>query len=89
MSVSAIMFCWLLQARPLLIQVLESGDLRELLDPRLGNRYVESEVINMIEIAAVCICHSAPKRPRMVQVLKANGYLNCCKHVRSHTNVYP
>ncbi|KAJ8641946.1 hypothetical protein MRB53_018640 [Persea americana] len=58
-------------ARPLLIQALESGDLGELLDSRLGNRYVESEVITMIEIASVCVCHSAPKRPRMVQVVRA------------------
>lgn len=61
-----------LQARPLLIRALETGDFSELVDPRLGKSYVESEMFRMIEAAAACIRHSAPKRPRMVQVLHAN-----------------
>ncbi|PKI42686.1 hypothetical protein CRG98_036968 [Punica granatum] len=58
-------------ARPLLIQALETGDVSELVDQRLGKSYVESEMLRMIEAAAACIRHSAPKRPRMVQVLRA------------------
>ncbi|KAF8399706.1 hypothetical protein HHK36_015576 [Tetracentron sinense] len=58
-------------ARPLLIQALETGDFTELADPRLEKSYVESEMFTMIEAAAACIRHSAPKRPRMVQVLRA------------------
>ncbi|KAE8654412.1 hypothetical protein F3Y22_tig00117048pilonHSYRG00209 [Hibiscus syriacus] len=51
-------------ARPRLIQALESGYYSELIDPRLEKRYVESELL-MIEAAAVCVRHSAVKRPRM------------------------
>ncbi|KAF5193912.1 Proline-rich receptor-like protein kinase perk10 [Thalictrum thalictroides] len=58
-------------ARPLLNQALETGDFSELADPRLEQRYIESEMIQMVEAAAACIRHSAPKRPRMVQVLRA------------------
>lgn len=58
-------------ARPLLIRGLETGDLSELVDPRLEKHYVESEMIRMVEAAAACVRHSAPKRPRMAQVARA------------------
>lgn len=58
-------------ARPLLIQALETGDLSELVDPRLEKNYLEGEMLRMIEAAAACIRHSAAKRPRMVQVVRA------------------
>ncbi|KAB5545267.1 hypothetical protein DKX38_013379 [Salix brachista] len=58
-------------ARPLLIHALETGELGELVDPRLEKRYVESELFRMVETAAACVRHSAPKRPRMMQVLRA------------------
>ncbi|GMJ03655.1 hypothetical protein HRI_004034700 [Hibiscus trionum] len=58
-------------ARPRLIQALESGDFSELIDPRLEKRYVESEVLMMIEAAAACVRHSAAKRPRMALVVRA------------------
>lgn len=58
-------------ARPLLIRALETGDLSELVDPRLEKHYVESEMIRMVEAAAACVRHSAPKRPRMAQVARA------------------
>lgn len=57
------------QARPLLIHALETGDFSELVDPRLDKHYVESEMFRMIEAAAASVRHSAPKRPRMVQVM--------------------
>lgn len=59
---------WMLQARPHLIRALETGEFGELTDPRLEKHYVESEMFRMIEAAAACVRHSAPKRPRMVQV---------------------
>ncbi|KAF6155438.1 hypothetical protein GIB67_019964 [Kingdonia uniflora] len=58
-------------ARPLLIRGLDTGDFSELADPRLEKRYVEIELFRMIEAAAACVRHSAPKRPRMVQVVRA------------------
>ncbi|XP_075657566.1 proline-rich receptor-like protein kinase PERK13 [Castanea sativa] len=58
-------------ARPHLIHALETGDFGELVDPRLEKQYVEVEMFRMIEAAAACIRHSAPKRPRMAQVVRA------------------
>ncbi|CAD5313564.1 unnamed protein product [Arabidopsis thaliana] len=58
-------------ARPLLLKAIETGDLSELIDTRLEKRYVEHEVFRMIETAAACVRHSGPKRPRMVQVVRA------------------
>ncbi|CAL0313176.1 unnamed protein product [Lupinus luteus] len=58
-------------ARPLLIHAIETHDISELTDPRLKKHYVESEMFRMIEAAAACVRHSAPKRPRMVQVVRA------------------
>ncbi|KAI4314329.1 hypothetical protein L6164_027249 [Bauhinia variegata] len=58
-------------ARPLLIHAVETRDFGALVDPRLEGRFVESEMFRMIEAAAACIRHSAPKRPRMVQLVRA------------------
>ncbi|KAH0991668.1 hypothetical protein GBA52_003151 [Prunus armeniaca] len=58
-------------ARPILLKALETGDLSELVDPRLEKHYVEGEMIRMIEAAAACVRHSALKRPRMAQVVRA------------------
>ncbi|XP_065633527.1 proline-rich receptor-like protein kinase PERK13 [Quercus suber] len=58
-------------ARPHLIHALETGDFGELVDPRLEKQYVVVEMFRMIEAAAACIRHSAPKRPRMAQVVRA------------------
>ncbi|KAK7252374.1 hypothetical protein RIF29_36274 [Crotalaria pallida] len=55
-------------ARPLLLRAIESGDFTELVDPRLEGQYVDSEMYRMIEAAAACVRHSAPKRPSMAQV---------------------
>ena len=57
------------QARPLLIHALETGEIGELVDTRLEKHYVESELFRMVETAAACVRHSAPKRPRMAQVI--------------------
>ncbi|KAL1189835.1 Proline-rich receptor-like protein kinase PERK13 [Cardamine amara subsp. amara] len=58
-------------ARPLLHQAIETGDFSQLVDRRLEKHYVENEVFRMIETAAACVRHSGPKRPRMVQVVRA------------------
>ncbi|RWW31367.1 hypothetical protein GW17_00004003 [Ensete ventricosum] len=58
----------LLQARPLLIHALETGDYEELVDPKLENNFLKADMLRTIEAAAACVRHSAPKRPRMVQV---------------------
>ncbi|EMS54101.1 Proline-rich receptor-like protein kinase PERK8 [Triticum urartu] len=60
-----------LQARPLLTQALETGNAGELLDPRLDKNFNEVELFHMIEAAAACIRHSAARRPRMSQVVRA------------------
>nr|XP_043640253.1 proline-rich receptor-like protein kinase PERK9 [Erigeron canadensis] len=58
-------------ARPLLSHALETENFEELVDPRLGMNYVENEMFRMIEAAAACVRHSAAKRPRMGQILRA------------------
>lgn len=58
-------------ARPLLVHAIESGNFTELVDPRLDDNYARPDMSRMIEAAAACVRHSAPKRPRMVQVVRA------------------
>ncbi|KAJ4898055.1 Protein kinase protein with adenine nucleotide alpha hydrolases-like domain [Raphanus sativus] len=53
-------------ARPL----LEEYAVEELIDQRLGDRFVESEVICMIHAASLCIRRDPHLRPRMSQVLR-------------------
>lgn len=57
------------QARPLLNHALDSQDFKRLVDPRLERKYVESEVLRMIGIAAACVRHASAKRPQMGQVV--------------------
>lgn len=61
--------CHYLQARPLLNRAIETRDFSELVDERLNMQFVESEMCRMIEAAAACVRHSAPRRPRMIQVI--------------------
>ncbi|KAG5062959.1 hypothetical protein AAZX31_02G122200 [Glycine max] len=58
-------------ARPLLSHALDTEEFDSLADPRLEKNYVESELYCMIEVAAACVRHSAAKRPRMGQVVRA------------------
>ncbi|XP_076928197.1 proline-rich receptor-like protein kinase PERK9 isoform X2 [Bidens hawaiensis] len=58
-------------ARPLLSHALETEDFKLLVDPRLGMNYVPNEMFRMIEAAAACVRHSATKRPRMGQIVRA------------------
>ncbi|KAL6226455.1 hypothetical protein ACLB2K_000417 [Fragaria x ananassa] len=58
-------------ARPLLTRALESDDFDELVDPRLRNSYDHNEMARMVACAAACVRHSARRRPRMSQVVRA------------------
>ncbi|XP_047048483.1 proline-rich receptor-like protein kinase PERK12 [Lolium rigidum] len=58
-------------ARPVLADAIERGDHDELVDARLQGVYNKAEMVRMVEAAAACVRHSAPKRPRMVQVMRA------------------
>ncbi|XVF03490.1 hypothetical protein REPUB_Repub04eG0265600 [Reevesia pubescens] len=58
-------------ARPLMSHALDNEDYEGLVDPKLCRNYVESEMFRMIEAAAACVRHSAAKRPRMGQVVRA------------------
>lgn len=62
-------------ARPMLTQALDDGIFEDLVDPRLEN-FVESEMFRMVETAAACVRHSASKRPRMSQVVRALDMLD-------------
>lgn len=58
-------------ARPLLAEAIERQNFDELADPRLEKTYVDHEMFRMIEAAAACVRHSAAKRPKMSQVVRA------------------
>ncbi|XP_060191857.1 proline-rich receptor-like protein kinase PERK8 [Lycium barbarum] len=58
-------------ARPLLAQALETENFDDIVDSRLEKNYVASEMFRMIEAAAACVRHSASKRPKMSQVVRA------------------
>ncbi|MBA0590318.1 proline-rich receptor-like protein kinase PERK8 [Gossypium raimondii] len=58
-------------ARPLLAEAIEHQDFDMLVDPRLEKNYMGHEMFRMIEAAAACVRHSAAKRPRMSQVVRA------------------
>ncbi|URE49562.1 STYKc [Musa troglodytarum] len=58
-------------ARPLLTRALEDGNYDALVDPKLGKNYNPDEMARMIACAAACVRHSARRRPRMSQVIRA------------------
>nr|DAD26919.1 TPA_asm: hypothetical protein HUJ06_028387 [Nelumbo nucifera] len=58
-------------ARPLLTQALEDGNYDPLVDPRLQKSYDYDEMARMIACAAACVRHSAKRRPRMSQMVRA------------------
>nr|XP_043614020.1 proline-rich receptor-like protein kinase PERK1 [Erigeron canadensis] len=57
-------------ARPLLTRALEDGNLNAIVDPRLRD-YNQTEMARMVSCAAVCVRHSARRRPKMSQVVRA------------------
>ncbi|XP_020697636.2 proline-rich receptor-like protein kinase PERK1 [Dendrobium catenatum] len=59
-------------ARPLLSRALDDGNFDSLVDPRLAGRdYNYSEMRRMIACAAASVRHSAKRRPRMSQIVRA------------------
>uniref|UniRef100_J3KXW6 non-specific serine/threonine protein kinase n=1 Tax=Oryza brachyantha TaxID=4533 RepID=J3KXW6_ORYBR len=58
-------------ARPLMTRASEDGNHDALVDPRLGQEYNSNEMARMIACAAACVRHSARRRPRMSQVVRA------------------
>ncbi|KAL9251363.1 Proline-rich receptor-like protein [Drosera capensis] len=58
-------------ARPLLTKSLEDGNFKELADPRLELNYDSMEMARMVACAAASIRHSARKRPKMSQIVRA------------------
>ncbi|KAG0491865.1 hypothetical protein HPP92_005263 [Vanilla planifolia] len=58
-------------ARPLLMRALDDGNFDPIVDPRLGKDYNRSEMRRMIACAAASVRHSAKRRPRMSQILRA------------------
>ncbi|XP_010254881.1 PREDICTED: proline-rich receptor-like protein kinase PERK4 [Nelumbo nucifera] len=58
-------------ARPILTRAMTDGNYSQLVDPRLENRYEPSEMANMVTCAAASIRHSARRRPKMSQIVRA------------------
>ncbi|XP_014499689.1 proline-rich receptor-like protein kinase PERK9 [Vigna radiata var. radiata] len=58
-------------ARPLLSHAIDTEEFSSLANQSLEKNYIESELYCMIEVAAACVRHSASKRPRMGQVVRA------------------
>ncbi|KAK6916563.1 Serine-threonine/tyrosine-protein kinase, catalytic domain, partial [Dillenia turbinata] len=58
-------------ARPMLLKAMEEGNFDELVDPRLENNYSPNELARMAGCAAACVRHSARRRPKMSQVVRA------------------
>ena len=65
------------------MDAVETGDLDAVVDPRLEGAYNRGQMIVMVEAAAACVRHSAPKRPRMVQVIirGMNLFLEDFEHI--------
>ncbi|KAK4273152.1 hypothetical protein QN277_021607 [Acacia crassicarpa] len=68
-----------LWARPL----LKKNEIRELVDPSLGQDYDCGQIHLVLLVVSVCIQQSAIRRPSMRQVVQLlNGNLSCCKHIK-------
>ncbi|CAH9079607.1 unnamed protein product [Cuscuta epithymum] len=58
-------------ARPILASAVDGGSFEEIVDPRLENNYNSNEMRRMVVCAAACIRHSARRRPKMSQIVRA------------------
>ncbi|VFQ67868.1 unnamed protein product [Cuscuta campestris] len=58
-------------ARPILMRAAEGGSYEELVDPRLENNYDHQEMNRMVACAGASIRHSARRRPKMSQIVRA------------------
>ncbi|KAF9615379.1 hypothetical protein IFM89_023030 [Coptis chinensis] len=59
------------EARPLLTRAMEDGNYDTLIDRRLQKDYNPNEMACMVACAAACVRHSARRRPRMSQIVRA------------------
>ncbi|KAE9449743.1 hypothetical protein C3L33_18358, partial [Rhododendron williamsianum] len=59
------------RARPLLSRAMEDGNYDELVDPQLENNYLPLEMARVVSCAAASIRHSARRRPKMSQIVRA------------------
>ncbi|CAA7053024.1 unnamed protein product [Microthlaspi erraticum] len=58
-------------ARPLCLNAAQDGDYSELIDPRLENQYEPYEMARMVACAVAAVRHSARRRPKMSQIVRA------------------
>lgn len=58
-------------ARPLFAKALRDGNFDSLVDSRLENNYNYEEMGCMVTCAASCVRHSAKRRPRLSQIVRA------------------
>ncbi|XWS26852.1 hypothetical protein CRYUN_Cryun26dG0066000 [Craigia yunnanensis] len=58
-------------ARPLLTRALDDGNFDFLVDPKLQKQYNHKEMARIAACAAACVRHSARRRPRMSQIVRA------------------
>ncbi|KAJ4897694.1 proline-rich receptor-like protein kinase PERK1 [Raphanus sativus] len=58
-------------ARPLLNKASEEGEFEGLVDTKMNNEYDIEEMARMVVCAAACVRHSAFRRPRMSQIVRA------------------
>ncbi|KAK9060768.1 hypothetical protein SSX86_021474 [Deinandra increscens subsp. villosa] len=58
-------------ARPLLTRAMDDGHFDSIVDSRLRKQYNHNEMARMVSCAAACVRHSARRRPRMSQVVRA------------------
>ncbi|XP_021729815.1 proline-rich receptor-like protein kinase PERK4 [Chenopodium quinoa] len=58
-------------SRPLLTKALETGNYHEFVDPRLEENYDPNLMKRMVACAAASIRHSAKRRPKMSQIVRA------------------
>lgn len=61
----------MVQARPILTRAAEGGSFEEVVDPRLEKNYDPQEMKRMVVCAGACIRHSARRRPKMSQIVRA------------------
>uniref|UniRef100_A0A7N0TB95 non-specific serine/threonine protein kinase n=1 Tax=Kalanchoe fedtschenkoi TaxID=63787 RepID=A0A7N0TB95_KALFE len=58
-------------ARPRLSRAIDEENFDSLVDPRLEGHYNKKEMLRMVACAAACVRHSARRRPRMSQIVRA------------------
>ncbi|XVF34839.1 hypothetical protein REPUB_Repub18cG0092900 [Reevesia pubescens] len=80
-------------ARPLLTRALDDGNFDSLVDPKLQKEYNHNEMARMVACAAACVRHSARRRPRMSQIVRAlegdESLSDLNEGIRpGHSNVY-